>query len=143
MSENTLPEALAGKPDRRVIRGKALRAVAMPLGGIGAGQIAMAGDGGWRQWQIMNVPNHLGHVPHSFFAVRMRPHAVHFTERRSPEDVMGVSRVLMSSALYDSRDFIPPVTSSDHTCRKNHGLFSGNCRVLTRFVTSASTPLQR
>ncbi|HQK21530.1 MAG TPA: GH116 family glycosyl hydrolase [Candidatus Latescibacteria bacterium] len=114
MSGNTLPEALAGRPDRRVILGKALRAVAMPLGGIGAGQIALAGDGGWRQWQIMNIPNHLGHVPHSFFAVRMRPHAVHFTERRSPEDVMGVSRVLMSSALYDSPDFIPPVTSSDH-----------------------------
>jgi non-lysosomal glucosylceramidase len=35
-------------------RGEALRAVALPLGGIGTGSVAMAGDGGLRQWQIVN-----------------------------------------------------------------------------------------
>ena len=31
-------------------RGEALRAVALPLGGIGTGTVALAGDGGLRQW---------------------------------------------------------------------------------------------
>jgi uncharacterized protein (DUF608 family) len=35
-------------------RGEALRAVALPLGGIGTGSVALAGDGGLRQWQIVN-----------------------------------------------------------------------------------------
>ncbi len=48
----------------------ALRSVAMPLGGIGTGQIALCGDGSLRQWQIVNQANHLGFVPHSFFALR-------------------------------------------------------------------------
>jgi len=100
--------------NRRVLAGQALRAVAMPLGGIGAGTIALAGDGGWRQWQIHNRPNHLGYVPHSFFAAWMRPEAVHFTKRRRPEDLMGRARVLQSAALYDDAAFVPPVTTSDH-----------------------------
>lgn len=51
-------------------RGEALRHVAMPLGGLGAGQIALGGDGGLRQWQMVNQVNHLGFVPDSFFAIR-------------------------------------------------------------------------
>jgi non-lysosomal glucosylceramidase len=47
---------------------EALRYVAMPLGGIGAGQIALGGDGGLRQWQIVNQINHQGFVPDSFLA---------------------------------------------------------------------------
>jgi len=114
MASTTHPISLEARPGRRVIRGAALRAVAMPLGGIGAGQIALAGDGGWRQWQIVNIPNHLGYVPHSFFAARMRHEAAHFTQRRRPEDLMSTARVLMSPALYDDADFQPAVTVSDH-----------------------------
>ncbi len=55
---------------RIVYRGQALRAVAMPLGGIGAGQIALCGDGSLQQWEIFNHPNHLAQIPHSFFAIR-------------------------------------------------------------------------
>jgi non-lysosomal glucosylceramidase len=106
--------AVTSRTDRRVISGEDLRCVAMPMGGIGTGQIALAGDGGWRQWQMMNRPNHLGHIPNSFFAVYMRSEAVHFTERERPEDVMGRARVLMSDALYDDADFKPSVTVSDH-----------------------------
>src|SRR2546428_9760357 len=40
----------ASRADRVVYRGEELRAVAMPLGGIGAGVIALAGDGGLRPW---------------------------------------------------------------------------------------------
>ena len=36
----------------------------------GGGSIALAGDGGLRQWQITNTVNHLAHVPDSFFAIR-------------------------------------------------------------------------
>lgn len=114
MTCDTTPTAPTKRPDRRIIRGEHLRAVAMPLGGIGTGTISLAGDGGWRQWEIHNIPNHLGYVPHSFFAVRMRPEAVHFSKRRRPEDVMAKARILMSPALYDDAEFVPPVTSSDH-----------------------------
>ncbi|GLV54634.1 hypothetical protein KDH_14810 [Dictyobacter sp. S3.2.2.5] len=51
-------------------KGEATRHVAMPLGGIAAGQIALGGDGGLRQWQIVNQINHQGFVPDSFFAIR-------------------------------------------------------------------------
>lgn len=50
--------------------GEAIRHVAMPLGGLGAGQIALCGDGGLRQWQMVNQINHTGFVPDSFFAIR-------------------------------------------------------------------------
>ena len=70
-------------------RRDALRAVAMPLGGIGTGTIALAGDGSLRQWQIHNVPNHGACVPHSFFAVWAR--------RERP--VASTARVLQSAAL--------------------------------------------
>ncbi len=58
--------------DRRgnTYQGEALRHVAMPLGGLGTGQIALGGDGGLRQWQMVNQVNHLGFVPDSFFAIR-------------------------------------------------------------------------
>ena len=36
----------------------------------GGGSIALAGDGGLRQWQITNTVNHVAHVPDSFFAIR-------------------------------------------------------------------------
>src|SRR5882724_168752 len=58
------------KPPGFAYRGEALRHVAMPLGGLGAGQIALGGDGGMRQWQIVNQVNHLGFIPDSFFALR-------------------------------------------------------------------------
>ena len=37
---------------------------------IGGGCIAVAGDGGLRQWQVSNRISHLAHVPDSFFAIR-------------------------------------------------------------------------
>jgi hypothetical protein len=43
---------------------------ACPLGPLGGGSIALAGDGGLRQWQINNVINHEAAVPDSFFAIK-------------------------------------------------------------------------
>jgi len=98
-----MPPPAGARSDRIVYRGESLRAVAMPLGGIGTGSIALAGDGGLRQWQIGHTVDHLAHVPHSFFAV--------WAVR---EDRPSVARVLQSSALYDRGDFKPPATSNDH-----------------------------
>jgi non-lysosomal glucosylceramidase len=79
-----------------------LRALAMPLGGIGCGQVAICGDGGLRQWQIFNNVCHNAHVPCSFFAVRVRT-----------GDGEPVARVLMSAARYND-DFEPAPGVSDH-----------------------------
>ena len=37
---------------------------------LGGGCIAVAGDGGLRQWQVVNEVNHVAHVPYSFFAIK-------------------------------------------------------------------------
>jgi non-lysosomal glucosylceramidase len=66
--------------------GDALRYLALPLGGIGSGQIALCGDGALRQWQMVNQVNHLGFVPDSFFALRV-------SSTEPPTDVV---RVLQS-----------------------------------------------
>lgn len=84
-------------------RGENLRAVAMPIGGIGTGSIALAGDGGLRQWQIVHNVNHLAHVPHSFFAVWAKP-----------AGGKAVARVLQSAANYDLHGFQAPPTTNDH-----------------------------
>ncbi|TDW17807.1 GH116 family glycosyl-hydrolase [Kribbella kalugense] len=51
--------------------GDKLRHFALPLGGVGTGTVALAGNGALRQWQLHNVGNHDGHVPDSFFALRL------------------------------------------------------------------------
>ncbi|WP_207782192.1 GH116 family glycosyl-hydrolase [Phytoactinopolyspora limicola] len=55
---------------RREIRSVDGPHVAMPLGGIGTGNLALGADGGLRQWQLHNIGNHLGDLPGSFFALR-------------------------------------------------------------------------
>ncbi|MFI6595803.1 GH116 family glycosyl-hydrolase [Nonomuraea sp. NPDC050536] len=48
-----------------------MRFVAMPLGGIGTGNLAICADGALRQWQLQNVGNHRGDLPYTFFALRV------------------------------------------------------------------------
>ncbi len=86
--------------ERIVYRGQALRAVAMPLGGIGAGQIAICGDGSLRQWEIFNDANHQAQIPHSFFAIRAQ----------SGEET--TAAVLQTDMLYHD-DFEPVPSVSD------------------------------
>src|SRR5215467_12736775 len=51
--------------------GDNLRHFAMPIGGLGTGTVALAGNGALRQWQLHNIGNHEAHVPDSFFALRL------------------------------------------------------------------------
>jgi non-lysosomal glucosylceramidase len=44
--------------------------LALPLGGIGTGNVAICADGSLRQWQLHNIGNHGGALPHTFFALR-------------------------------------------------------------------------
>src|SRR5690606_27029966 len=83
-------------------------AVAMPIGGLGTGTVALAGDGSLRQWQIHNQVNHQANIPHSFFAL-----SVDGPDGR-------VSRVLQSDALHHSTGEAPPSTSSDAVIPQTH-----------------------
>ncbi|MEZ4530896.1 MAG: GH116 family glycosyl hydrolase [Thermomicrobiales bacterium] len=80
-------EADVQKLAGRAYRGEAVRAIAMPLGGIGTGQVSLCGDGGLRQWQIFNQSNHLAFVPDSFFALRAGS---------APGPSGGITRILQS-----------------------------------------------
>jgi uncharacterized protein (DUF608 family) len=84
-------------------RGEALRHVAMPLGGLGAGQIALAGDGSLRQWQMVNQVNHLGFVPDSFFAIRAA----------CIEPPLNVTRVLQSREVQAFAEQHTPLVNDD------------------------------
>jgi uncharacterized protein (DUF608 family) len=90
---------------RHIRRREHLRAVAMPLGGLGTGSLALCGDGSLRQWQINNQINHLACVPHSFFGVWVQPAGV----ASAP-----VARVLQADARDHASGPFPPPTSSDH-----------------------------
>lgn len=82
--------------------GEARRSIALPLGGIGTGNVAICGDGSLRQWQLGNTVNHLGFVPESFFAIRAS----------SVEPPLNVCRVLQARVPDPSREAAPNVT--DH-----------------------------
>ncbi|HEY3992173.1 MAG TPA: GH116 family glycosyl-hydrolase [Ktedonobacteraceae bacterium] len=83
--------------------GEALRHVAMPLGGLGAGQIALGGDGGLRQWQMVNQVNHLGFVPDSFFAIRTA----------CIEPPVNITRVLLSREVQAFAENHTPLVNDD------------------------------
>lgn len=56
----------------RELKNSSLNCIAFPLGGIGTGNISLAGDGSPRQWQIVNNVYHLGFIPASFFFIQTR-----------------------------------------------------------------------
>ena len=90
-----------GEAPRTVYMGESLRCVAMPMGGIGAGNFALAGDGTLRQWQIFNQVNHTAFLPDTFFAIWTRPGRPGGTP---------VARLLMTDCFY----FEPVASTSDH-----------------------------
>src|SRR5437588_10343702 len=84
-------------------QGDGLRCVALPLGGLGAGQVALCGDGALRQWQMVNQVNHLGFVPRSFFALRVS----------CPEPPRDVVRILQSRESLDGGHRSTPLLNDD------------------------------
>ncbi|XP_028403641.1 uncharacterized protein LOC114526285 [Dendronephthya gigantea] len=83
---------------------EALRAVTLPLGPIGGGSIALAGDGGLREWQVVNEVCHLAHVPNSFFAIKVEDESTNAAN----------SVVLQSNMWYDESGFHPAPIVQDH-----------------------------
>ncbi len=80
-------------------------AVAMPLGGIGTGTIALCADGSLRQWQLFNTVNHDAWIPDSFFAVRCQ----------SSGASSATARVLMQKELRENLNKPEPAPLvSDH-----------------------------
>ena len=74
----------------RTYSGKTLGYVAVPLGGIGTGSLAIDGKGKLIQWQIFNNFSKRTVVPDSFFAARV-----------SPESEPSSTVVLQTEKLYD------------------------------------------
>lgn len=102
-------------PGRRY-RGAALRHIAMPLGGIGAGQVSICGDGALRQWELFHLPNHLAFVPDSFFAIS------------AATGDQSVTRILQSREVLDLPDARTPMVNDDHIPAQQRALldrFSG------------------
>lgn len=103
-------EQRSGSPGIRY-SGDARRAVAVPLGGLGAGHVAIAGDGSLRQWQLANTVNHGGFVPDSFFAVRLSsiepPLDIRRTLRSQPIPGLHERAPIVSDDL-PPRDATPP-----------------------------------
>ncbi len=92
-----------GEAPRTVYTGESLRSVAMPMGGIGAGNFALAGDGTLRQWQIFNQVNHTAFLPDTFFAV---------WARSGHPGAAPVARLLQTDCFY-WEDFEPAASTSD------------------------------
>jgi non-lysosomal glucosylceramidase len=107
------------------------RHIALPLGGIGTGNVALCADGALRQWQLHNIGNHLGTLPHSFFAVRVS----------SVEPPSDVTRILQAPTP-PAEATHTPLVNDDHIPewqRANLETFGGVAE--TRF--SATYPFAR
>jgi uncharacterized protein (DUF608 family) len=97
----------------------------MPLGGIGTGQLAVAGDGSLRQWQIWNRINHLAYLPDSFFAIRA-------TRIEPPLDVV---RLLQSREVAQLAGDHTPLVNDDY-------IPPGQLQLLDRFTGVERTTFQ-
>ena len=84
--------------------------VALPLGGIGTGNVAICSDGSLRQWQLHNIGNHSGALPHTFFALRA-------SRVEPPLDVI---RILQASPIPEST--ATPLVTDDVAPRWQHEL---------------------
>ncbi|MFC7465056.1 GH116 family glycosyl hydrolase [Brachybacterium sp. GCM10030252] len=81
------------------------RHAAMPLGGIGTGNVAICADGALRQWQLHNVGNHRGDLPGSFFALRVQ----------HPEPPLNATRILQAPPPEPPPDEAgTPLVTDDH-----------------------------
>ena len=91
---------LLERGETRVYRGEELAHIALPLGGTGAGQVFLRGDGTLNPWQNFNNFNSNAMVPDSFFAVRARTASggpqVRLLQQQSREDAPAVQAIEFS-----------------------------------------------
>ncbi len=112
-------------------RDDARRCVALPLGGIGTGHVAICGDGSLRQWQLHNRPNHDGYVPETFFALRAS----------AVEPPVNVCRVLRSPAPPPPAEPAPNVT--DHVVPRDADPPTAHWPAIATTAFEAAYPLAR
>ena len=99
--------------------------LAVPLGGIGTGNVALCADGSLRQWQLHNSGNHAGDLPFSFFALRT-------TRIEPPLDLV---RILQAAPIPASTK--TPLVTDDVAPRWMHELLAEQGGV--RRTTSSGT----
>ncbi len=69
---STEKKSLVRLGPQRTFSGRSLSTISFPLGGIGTGSVGLGGDGGLRDWQIFNRPNHGWYAPKTFPVVWAR-----------------------------------------------------------------------
>jgi uncharacterized protein (DUF608 family) len=99
MSRPRVSDLAPTTAERQTFTGDRRRAVALPLGGIGTGNLALGGTGTLKQWQLHNQGNHLGFAPQSFFALRLS----------CTEPPLSIRRVLRAPAIAPHREPAPLV----------------------------------
>ena len=90
----------------------------MPMGGIGTGNFAIAGDGTLRQWQIFNQVNHTAYLPGTFFGIRLQ------SAHGGSQPAM---RLLQTDCFYDT-DLEPALSTSDHVIPGEARRLAGSAR---------------
>ena len=98
----------------RVFTGNQLQMIAFPLGGVGAGSLALGGRGQLRDWQIFNKPHQGASLSQAFPSISIQ------TDRGEP-----ITRVLEARIL-------PPFEGQN-------GLDAFNCPGLSRIATAEFT----
>ncbi|HWP30488.1 MAG TPA: GH116 family glycosyl-hydrolase [Fimbriimonadales bacterium] len=108
--------------DRHWYLDKERRCVAMPLGGIGTGNLSICGDGSLRQFQIANRIQHCAYLPYSFFAVGFssddyQPHTCilltkEFWEQSHYENAPGISDYLIPEELIRAFEDFPTASKT-------------------------------
>jgi non-lysosomal glucosylceramidase len=70
-----------------------VRAIAMPVGGIGTGCVALAGDGALIDWQLMSRPHRGWRPPWAHLLLRVQPHG----ERARLRVLEGITRLQLDA----------------------------------------------